>query len=69
MIFSVDSENYMVGSFGPKKDAQDFLTPPDTAPGGMLARGSYTVKCKFTDDDKSDILTWEWVLEIKKDWA
>ena len=58
----------MVGSYGPKTEAQVFITPEETAPSGMISRGKYNVKSKFTDDDKNIYLEWEWTLEIKKDW-
>lgn len=64
----VDKTNVMVGSYGPKKELQSFTTPLEEAPSGMVARGSYTVKSLFTDDDKHEHLKWEWTLDIKKDW-
>ena len=66
---TVDKGNFMVGSYGPKTEAHSFTTPTDEAPSGMIARGKYNVKSKFTDDDKNIYLEWEWCLEIKKDWA
>ena len=66
---TVDKGNFMVGSYGPKTEAHGFTTPTDEAPSGMIARGKYNVKSKFTDDDKNIYLEWEWCLEIKKDWA
>jgi len=35
---------------------------------GLLARGSYSVKSLFTDDDKNEHLKWEWAFDLKKDW-
>ncbi|KAJ0058393.1 hypothetical protein NL108_013889 [Boleophthalmus pectinirostris] len=65
----VDKSDYMVGSYGPRpKEAYEFITPLEEAPKGMIARGNYTIKSKFTDDDKHDHLSWEWCLAIKKDW-
>ncbi|KPP63776.1 rho GDP-dissociation inhibitor 1-like [Scleropages formosus] len=64
----VDKSEYMVGSYGPRDAEYDFLTPLEEAPKGMIARGSYNIKSKFTDDDKHDHLTWEWNIHIKKDW-
>ncbi|XP_065821269.1 rho GDP-dissociation inhibitor 1 [Labrus bergylta] len=65
----VDKSDYMVGSYGPRPDeAYEFLTTMEEAPKGMLARGTYNIKSKFTDDDKHDHLSWEWCLTIKKDW-
>eukprot|EP00056_Hartaetosiga_gracilis_P021611 m.25121 g.25121 ORF g.25121 m.25121 type:complete len:188 (+) comp9175_c0_seq1:225-788(+) len=60
--------NYMLGSYGPKAETQTALTPWDEMPSGMLARGHYTVKSKFIDDDKEEHLAWEWSFDLKKDW-
>ncbi|CAG02670.1 unnamed protein product, partial [Tetraodon nigroviridis] len=65
----VDKTDYMVGSYGPRPaEEYDYLTTAEEAPKGMLARGTYNIKSKFTDDDKHDHLSWEWSLTIKKDW-
>ncbi|XP_062840730.1 rho GDP-dissociation inhibitor 1 [Trichomycterus rosablanca] len=64
----LDKSDYMVGSYGPRPAEYEFLTPLEEAPKGMLARGTYNIKSKFTDDDKHDHLSWEWSLNIKKDW-
>ncbi|XP_041958965.1 rho GDP-dissociation inhibitor 1-like isoform X1 [Alosa pseudoharengus] len=65
----IDKSDYMVGSYGPRPAEYDFLTPLEEAPKGMLARGTYNIKSKFTDDDQHDHLSWEWNLNIKKDWT
>ena len=41
----------------------------EAAPSGMLARGTYEVKCSFLDDDKAEHLSFSFQLEIKKDWV
>ncbi|XP_034450004.1 rho GDP-dissociation inhibitor 1 [Hippoglossus hippoglossus] len=65
----VDKSDYMVGSYGPRPDEEyEFLTSMEEAPKGMLARGTYDIKSKFTDDDKHDHLSWDWSLTIKKEW-
>ncbi|XP_053299197.1 rho GDP-dissociation inhibitor 1 [Pleuronectes platessa] len=65
----VDKSDYMVGSYGPRPDEEyEFLTSMEEAPKGMLARGTYDIKSKFTDDDKHDHLSWDWSLSIKKEW-
>ncbi|XP_069761184.1 rho GDP-dissociation inhibitor 3 [Narcine bancroftii] len=61
-------DTYMVGSYGPRADEYEFISPIEEAPKGMMVRGVYTMKSHFTDDDKSDHLHWEWKLNIKKDW-
>ncbi|XP_014259290.1 rho GDP-dissociation inhibitor 1 isoform X2 [Cimex lectularius] len=64
----VDKMSHMVGSYPPKKEVQSYTTPPEDAPSGALARGSYTVHSLFTDDDKHQHLKWQWAFDIKKDW-
>lgn len=64
----VGKDAFMLGSYGPKGEAQSARTQMQDAPKGMLARGTYTVKSKFIDDDKEVHLAWEWSLHIKKDW-
>lgn len=68
-LFLVDKATFMVGSYGPRPEEYEFLTPVEEAPKGMLARGTYHNKSFFTDDDKQDHLTWEWNLAIKKEWT
>lgn len=62
----VDKMKHMMGSYGPKAEVQSFTSAMDEAPKGMLARGSYTCKSKFVDDDKKEYFTWEWTLKIVK---
>lgn len=69
LLSTVDKTDYMVGSYGPRDAEYDFLTSLEEAPTGLLARGQYNIKSKFTDDDKHDLLSWEWNLNIKKDWT
>nr|XP_006199649.1 rho GDP-dissociation inhibitor 1 [Vicugna pacos] len=52
----IDKTDYMVGSYGPRAEEYEFLTPMEEAPKGMLARGSYNIKSRFTDDDRTDHL-------------
>uniref|UniRef100_A0A670J147 Rho GDP dissociation inhibitor beta n=1 Tax=Podarcis muralis TaxID=64176 RepID=A0A670J147_PODMU len=65
----VDKVTFMVGSYGPRPEEYEFITPLEEAPKGMMARGNYRNKSFFTDDDKHDHLTWEWNLAIKKEWT
>ncbi|XP_022241937.1 rho GDP-dissociation inhibitor 2-like [Limulus polyphemus] len=66
--FSVEKIAQMVGSYAPKPEIQSFMTQQEEMPSGMLARGKYTVRSLFTDDDKNEHLKWEWTFELKKDW-
>merc|ERR1712126_80929 len=62
----VDKMKHMVGSYAPKEDVQSYTTPQEDAPSGFMARGHYTVKSLFTDDDNNEHLKWEWSFDIKK---
>ncbi|XP_077395089.1 rho GDP-dissociation inhibitor 1 isoform X2 [Festucalex cinctus] len=64
----VDKTEYMVGSYGPRAEEHEFFTTVEEAPKGMMTRGTYNIKSKFTDDDKHEHLFWEWSLIIVKDW-
>ncbi|XP_074866694.1 rho GDP-dissociation inhibitor 3 isoform X1 [Carettochelys insculpta] len=64
----VDRDVYMMGSYGPRAEEYEFLTPPDEAPRGVLVRGTYHIRACFTDDDRTEHLSWEWHLRIQKDW-
>lgn len=64
----VDKMTQMVGSYAPKTEIQSYTTPMEDAPSGLLARGNYTIKSLFTDDDGNEHLKWEWSFQIKKDW-
>ncbi|XP_008286970.1 rho GDP-dissociation inhibitor 3 [Stegastes partitus] len=58
----------MVGSYGPRAEEQEFLCPSDEAPKGLMSRGQYQIKSCFIDDDKNVYLSWEWNLNVSKDW-
>merc|ERR1712224_517326 len=65
-------EEEMLGSFGPQRDNHSVTFPKqgwDQAPKGALARGTYTAKSKFTDDDKQVHMQYEYSFHIKKDWS
>ncbi|XP_068107698.1 rho GDP-dissociation inhibitor 2 [Hyperolius riggenbachi] len=64
----VAKATFMVGSYGPRLEEYEFLTPLEEAPKGMLSRGTYHNKSFFTDDDNHNHLTWEWNLSIRKEW-
>ncbi|XP_029446337.1 rho GDP-dissociation inhibitor 2 [Rhinatrema bivittatum] len=65
----VDKAMFMVGSYGPRAEEYEYVTPAEEAPKGVLARGTYHNKSYFTDDDKHDHLSWEWNLCIRKEWS
>lgn len=64
----VEKISHMIGSYPPKQQLQSFTTSVEDMPSALLARGSYSVKSYFTDDDNNRHLKWEWAFELKKDW-
>ncbi|XP_072276509.1 rho GDP-dissociation inhibitor 2 [Pyxicephalus adspersus] len=64
----VAKATFMVGSYGPRVEEYEFLTPLEEAPKGLISRGTYHNKSFFTDDDNHNHLTWEWNLAIQKGW-
>jgi len=56
-------EDEMLGSFGPQAKPHVVLFPRhgwEAAPSGMLARGSYSAKSAFLDDDKQKHLEYQY---------
>lgn len=49
-------------------DADTIAVERETAPSGMLGRGSYTATSAFIDDDDQKHLTFKWSFDVKKDW-
>jgi len=68
----VGKDDSMLGSFGPQPKPHEVTFPRigwEEAPSGLLARGSYTAKTQFIDDDGEVHLEYEYAFAIKKDWA
>merc|ERR1712131_15196 len=64
----VDSDNVMIGSYAPQKEAYIYKSELEEAPSGMLYRGTYDVKSAFIDDDAVTHASFEWKIEIAKSW-
>jgi len=62
----------MLGSYAPDPNKTNTIVVPrrewDEAPSGMTARGNYNSKITFTDDDKTEHLSFQYQLTIAKDW-
>ncbi|TWW69591.1 rho GDP-dissociation inhibitor 2-like [Takifugu flavidus] len=65
---SVGKKSYMIGSYGPKLEVQEFESPTDEAPKGLMSLGRYLIRSRVIDDDKNVHLQWEWNLDVKKSW-
>jgi hypothetical protein len=63
---TIDKTDEMIGSYGPQAEPYTKAFQPEQAPSGMMARGHYSAKSRFMDDDKNLYLEWEWSFDIKK---
>ncbi|XP_074285118.1 rho GDP-dissociation inhibitor 1-like [Silene latifolia] len=64
----VDSTKEMLGTFSPQAEPYTHEMPEETTPSGYFARGSYTARTKFLDDDKKCYLEINYTFDIRKDW-
>jgi len=68
---TVSDDEEMLGTYPPKNEFQSLDVPRSDwteAPSGLIFRGDYKAKVKFTDDDKKTHLEFDYVLKITKDW-
>lgn len=68
----VATETEMLGSFPPQKTYHEIVFPRhgwETAPSGMLARGNFSGKHRFVDDDGQCHLEYEYAFAIRKTWG
>ncbi|KAK4752586.1 hypothetical protein SAY87_021384 [Trapa incisa] len=64
----VDSTKEMVGTFSPQLEPYTHVMPEETTPSGLFARGSYSAKTKFVDDDNKCYLEINYTFCIQKEW-
>ncbi|KAH7372834.1 hypothetical protein KP509_17G023500 [Ceratopteris richardii] len=64
----VDNSKVMLGTFAPQREPHVVILEEETTPSGLLARGSYTAKTKFVDDDGRCHFDIEHMFDIRKDW-
>ncbi|XP_022145189.1 rho GDP-dissociation inhibitor 1-like [Momordica charantia] len=64
----VDHTKKMLGTFSPQKEPYVIEMEEETTPSGMLARGSYSARTKFVDDDGKCYLDVSYHFEIQKKW-
>lgn len=63
----VDHIHHMLGAFSPRQEPYVHALEEETTPSGVLARGTYTAKTKFIDDDGRCHLEVDYSFEIQKD--
>ncbi|KAE8730835.1 Rho GDP-dissociation inhibitor 1 [Hibiscus syriacus] len=64
----VDNTKLMLGTFSPQKEPYTYELEEETTPSGMFARGSYSARTKFVDDDGKVYLDVSYHFEIQKNW-
>jgi len=64
----VDSSKEMLGTFSPQAEPYTYEMHEETTPSGILARGSYSARSKFVDDDNKCYLEINYTFDIRKDW-
>ncbi|KAL0353282.1 UNVERIFIED_CONTAM: Rho GDP-dissociation inhibitor 1 [Sesamum angustifolium] len=64
----VDNTKEMIGTFSPQPEPYKHEMPEEATPSGMFARGTYSAKTQFLDDDNRCYLELNYTFEIKKDW-
>lgn len=64
----VDSTKEMLGTFSPQPEEYTYVTPEETTPSGMFARGSYSARTKFLDDDRKCYLQIDYTFDIRREW-
>ncbi|KAK4770224.1 hypothetical protein SAY87_030756 [Trapa incisa] len=67
--FKVDNTREMLGTFSPQLEPYTHVTHEEITPSGILARGSYSARSKFIDDDDKCYLEIKYSFDIQKEWA
>lgn len=62
----VDQSKGMLGTFAPRRETYLHTLDEETTPSGVLARGMYSAKLKFEDDDRRCHMELKYSFEIKK---
>ncbi|KAK2987064.1 hypothetical protein RJ640_004790 [Escallonia rubra] len=65
---TVDSSKEMLGTFSPQAEPYTHEMPEETTPSGLFARGSYSARTKFVDDDNKCYLEMNYTFDIQKEW-
>jgi len=69
---TLSKDTEMLGTYPPKNDFQHIFIPDKgwaEAPTGFVARGEYSAKMKFTDDDAAKHLEFDYTIKIAKDFS
>ncbi|KAK2438068.1 Rab GDP dissociation inhibitor alpha [Trifolium repens] len=64
----VDSTKKMLGTFSPQQEPYTYDLEEEITPSGLFARGTYSARTKFVDDDRKCYLDATYRFEIQKNW-
>ncbi|XP_022721051.1 rho GDP-dissociation inhibitor 1-like [Durio zibethinus] len=64
----VDSTKEMIGTFSPQEEPYTYEMSEETTPSGIFARGNYSARSKFADDDNKCHLEINYTFDIRKEW-
>ncbi|KAJ8749116.1 hypothetical protein K2173_013723 [Erythroxylum novogranatense] len=62
----VDQSKEMLGTFAPQREPYVHTLKEEITPSGLLARGTYSARLKFEDDDRRCHMELKYSFEIKK---
>ncbi|KAF6161940.1 hypothetical protein GIB67_014142 [Kingdonia uniflora] len=65
----VENTKEMLGTFSPQDEPYTHEMPEETTPSGIFARGSYSAKTKFVDDDDKCYMGINYSFDIRKEWS
>ncbi|XP_078438225.1 rho GDP-dissociation inhibitor 1-like [Wolffia australiana] len=65
----VDSMKEMFGTFSPRVEPYECEMQEERTPSGIFARGSYSARSRFIDDDGKCHVEINYSFDIKKEWA
>ncbi|KAJ1407331.1 Rho protein GDP-dissociation inhibitor [Sesbania bispinosa] len=64
----VDNTKKMLGTYSPQQEPYTYELEEETTPSGLFARGTYSARTKFVDDDRKCYLDVSYHFEIQKNW-
>ncbi|XP_020229845.1 rho GDP-dissociation inhibitor 1 [Cajanus cajan] len=64
----VDNTKIMLGTFSPRQEPYTYELEEETTPSGLFARGTYSARTKFVDDDRKCYLDTSYHFDIQKSW-
>lgn len=64
----VENTKKMLGTYSPQQEPYTYELEEEITPSGLFARGTYSARTKFVDDDRKCYLDASYRFEIQKNW-